>query len=552
MLSLIRKKICALGADSALIFHSNRFFETQRPVSHEIYTLCGFTGSYAKLWVSQNSMCLFTDDRYLIQAEKECKNRTSVHNLSSLHDYIQTHSKILVIDLWQISKKHAEKFSAESLPCKVVFEQLLAFPSNFQQTVFPLPFLGRSPQLWKSWFKHPVLICNSQDLSFLCRVATENIFLPTLQGYGLGWWEEACNEVLWLVGVDSPVIKKKSFPSSVTILPMEVWKSTVKKTFSKIYYIPETTPLGLLRWFPQTHKISSWDLPKTRCIKTNEELEATRQAHIFEGVAFTRFLYWLETQKIERTYTEYSAALQLEEFRKKSASYQGPSFPTISASGPSGAMIHYVPKPHDQTYIQNGPYLIDAGGQYHWGTTDMTRSMWLGPNSPDSLYQEDYTQVLQAHIDVAMAIFPKGTFGSVLDTLARNVLWKAHKDYGHSTGHGVGVFSNVHEGPIQLSSGSKIVLEPNMICSNEPGYYRQGLWGIRLENLFHVKEDHPGWLKWNVLSLAPFQRRLIQKNILGQERIAWLNAYHEQVFTTLCPYLSKKESAWLQIETFPH
>jgi len=284
-----------------------------------------------------------------------------------------------------------------------------------------------------------------------------------------------------------------------------------------------------------------------RCEKTPEELDVVRQAHVQEGVAFTTFLYWISEEGWKGSHTEYSAAQYLESLRQQCPNYQSPSFPTISAMGLSGAIIHYVPKEHSACSVEAGPYLIDAGGQYYWGTTDMTRSLWLGPNTPDSLYQEDYTEVLQGHIDVAMSIFPEGTLGSALDTIARSPLWKAKKNYAHSTGHGVGVFSNVHEGPINLSSKCKTELKSGMICSNEPGMYRLDRWGIRLENLCVVSGKE--WLGLHTISLAPFQRCLIQPEILGKERISWLNAYHKQVFNTLKPYLLPKVCQWLFEQT---
>ena len=411
-----------------------------------MHKLSGFTGSSGTLWVGLEDIALFTDGRYLLQAEKECKDRACVYEYDALYHHIQSHSRVVLIDPWQVSKEQEETMCVQYAPCEVRFKKLFSFTQEPAQTLFNLPALGRSSQSWKKWFQHPILVCNSQDLSFLCRLGTKNTFLPTLQGYGLGWWDNALQGIQWLIGVDAPIIEKESLPPSITCLPLECWKRIVTEKFSKVYYIPKQTPLGLLEWFPQGYVMEPWNLQEKRCIKTQEELDAIRQAHILEGVAFIRFLYWIETQGVTGNFTEYDASVQLEIFRRDSPYYQGPSFPTISAAGPFGAMIHYIPLPEGKNYIQNGPYLIDAGGQYYWGTTDMMRSVWLGLETPDSLYQEDYTQVLQGHIDVAMGTFPKGTNGCVLDTLARNALWGAHKNYEHATGHGVGIFSNVHEG----------------------------------------------------------------------------------------------------------
>jgi len=300
-------------------------------------------------------------------------------------------------------------------------------------------------------------------------------------------------------------------------------------------------------------------LPRAR--KNEVEIAGARDAHVRDGAALTRFLRWIDETAPAGGVTELSAAQRLEAFRAASDSYRGPSFDAISGAGPNGAVVHYRVTPDSDRPIAAGSlYLIDSGGQYPAGTTDVTRTVAVG--EPDEAMRRAFTLVLRGHIALATARFPPGTTGAQLDALARRYLWQHGLDYDHGTGHGVGSYLGVHEGPQRIASTGSQALEPGMIVSIEPGYYRAGAWGIRIENLavvVPVPEDAPGMaeaerpmLAFDPLTLAPIDRRLIDRESLTAEEVAWVDAYHARVRATLAARLDNPaERAWLEGATAP-
>ncbi len=294
-------------------------------------------------------------------------------------------------------------------------------------------------------------------------------------------------------------------------------------------------------------------LPKA--IKTDAELNGTRNAHHRDGVSLTRFLHWLDNTVIERDITEVEAADKLEEFRRDGGDVRGLSFPTIAGAGPNGAIVHYRAKEQTTRKLeQNSLFLLDSGGQYLDGTTDVTRTMAIG--TPTREMRENFTRVLQGHIAIATARFPHGTTGSQLDPFARKPLWDAGLDYDHGTGHGVGSYLNVHEGPHRISKApNAVALVPGMIVSNEPGYYKTGHYGIRIENLVAVTAlEAPAGaerelLGFETLTLAPIDLRLVAPELMQPSEITWLNDYHDRVRAAVAPHLNEAESAWLEQAT---
>ena len=291
-------------------------------------------------------------------------------------------------------------------------------------------------------------------------------------------------------------------------------------------------------------------LPRAR--KNVIEVNGMRAAHRRDGVALVRFLCWLETMLARgATITELSAADRLEGFRRKGELFRGLSFATISAAGPNGAIVHYRATPATDRPLRNGElYLVDSGAQYLDGTTDVTRTLALGPPDPEA--RRRFTQVLKGHIALARAVFPVGTTGSQLDVLARQALWADGVDYDHGTGHGVGCYLNVHEGPHCIATrGSSVALAPGMVLSDEPGYYKAGAYGIRIENLLTVCRGTPPpgaecpVLGFEVLTLAPMDLALIDETLLSGEERGWLEEYHKRVCETLCPLLDPGSAAWL-------
>ncbi|WP_035691417.1 aminopeptidase P family protein [Azospirillum halopraeferens] len=296
-------------------------------------------------------------------------------------------------------------------------------------------------------------------------------------------------------------------------------------------------------------------LPKA--CKNAVELEGTRAAHRRDGVAMVRFLRWLSREAAAGAVTEMDAAAMLESLRAEGALFRGLSFETISGAGPNGAIVHYRVSPETNRRLEPGSlYLIDSGAQYLDGTTDVTRTVAIG--EPTVEMRERFTLVLKGHIAVSTARFPRGTSGSQLDTLARHPLWQAGLDYDHGTGHGVGSYLSVHEGPQRISKvPNTVALLPGMILSNEPGYYKAGAYGIRIENLIVVQAmddavaaERP-MLGFEVLTLAPIDLALIEPSLLSNAEVAWLNAYHLRVRHELTPLLDADTAAWLAAATGP-
>ncbi|MDP4538160.1 aminopeptidase P family protein [Qipengyuania sp. DY56-A-20] len=299
-------------------------------------------------------------------------------------------------------------------------------------------------------------------------------------------------------------------------------------------------------------------LPKA--IKTPAEQQGHRNAQARDGAAVVRFLRWISENAPSGEVDELTAAAKLREFRGLSPDLKDTSFDTISAAGGHAALPHY--KVDEQSNIPIPPssiFLCDSGGQYLDGTTDITRTVWVGPGEPTAEMIDRNTRVLKGHIQLAQARFPLGTNGGQLDTLARMHLWQAGVDYGHGTGHGVGSYLSVHEGPQRISksggafAGTDTPLAAGMLLSNEPGYYKPGEFGIRIENLVltvevDIDNAEGAWLGFETLTFVPLDRRLVDKGLLTQSEVEWWNAYHAQVRAILAPQLEGGDLEWLEAE----
>jgi Xaa-Pro aminopeptidase len=304
-----------------------------------------------------------------------------------------------------------------------------------------------------------------------------------------------------------------------------------------------------------------------KAVKNRREQQGHRDAQARDGAAVSRFLRWLEVEAPKGGVDELSAAARLQAFRQEDPGLRDLSFDTISAAAGHAALPHY--KVDEDSNIAIPPssiYLVDSGGQYAdqsgGGTTDITRTVWVGPGEPSAEMRDRNTRVLKGHIQIARAVFPQGTAGGQIDVLARQYLWEAGVDYAHGTGHGVGSFLAVHEGPQRIAkpsggqAGTGQELFAGMIISNEPGYYKSGAFGIRIENLVLVEEREIAgaegrYLGFETLTFVPLDRRLIDKALLTAEEIAWVDGYHAQVCALLSPQLAGEDLAWLERETAP-
>jgi Xaa-Pro aminopeptidase len=325
---------------------------------------------------------------------------------------------------------------------------------------------------------------------------------------------------------------------------------------------PEATPA----WFAQTlreagAKISAGDDPVRlpRACKNPVEQEGARAAHRRDAVALARFLAWFAASAPTGRETELSAAARLLDLRRELELFHGESFPAISGAGEHGAIVHYRVTPEsDRAIHPDECYLIDSGGQFRDGTTDVTRTLWSGPGPAPALLRERYTRVLQGHTALAALRFPQGVAGPHVDAIARRPLWEAGLDFDHGTGHGVGSFLSVHEGPVAFSRAAKVVpLAAGMILSDEPGYYLPGQYGIRIENLLLVQpaEARPDqvkpFLEFETLTLAPYDRALILPGLLTPAERAQVDAYHARVLAEVAPHCDPATAAWLATACAP-
>ncbi|WP_375600193.1 aminopeptidase P family protein [Devosia sp. Naph2] len=328
---------------------------------------------------------------------------------------------------------------------------------------------------------------------------------------------------------------------------------TLGKTGNPVLIDPQTAPAAIA----ETLRAAGAKLiekrdpvlgPKSR--KNEVELAGMREAHKLDGIALAKFLSWFDTEAPKGELTETGIVTALESFRREEESCIDASFDTISGAGPNGAIVHYrVTTKTDRKLNPGEIMLVDSGAQYLAGTTDITRTLSTGPATAEQ--KDRYTRVLKGMIAISTARFPAGTTGAQIDILARQFLWQDGVTYNHGTGHGVGAFLGVHEGPVGISSRYTTPLEAGNVLSNEPGYYKAGEYGIRIENLITVRDaaDFPGYLEFETLTLAPIDTRLIDPALLTPAERDWLNAYHARVWTEIGPLVSGAVKDWLKQAT---
>ena len=324
---------------------------------------------------------------------------------------------------------------------------------------------------------------------------------------------------------------------------------------SSIFIDPKRNCFSYYALIPESCKKIEGLNPSTilKAVKNNVELSLTRETMIKDGAALTRFFFWLEQNLGKERISEMTVAIKLKEFRSEQAGFVGDSFDTIAGYKEHGALPHYKAiTESDATLEDKGLLLIDSGGQYTSGTTDITRVISLGKATDEE--RKDYTLVLKAMIEGSRAYFPVGTKGYQIDAITRKPLWDHFRNYGHGTGHGVGFFLNVHEGPQVFNSANiDIAIEADMITSIEPGLYREGHYGIRIENLVasHLDQSTPfgQFMSFETLTLCFIETSLIDKDLLGSNHIEWLNSYHSEVYSKISPLLNEEESAWLKFKT---
>jgi Xaa-Pro aminopeptidase len=552
--------------------------------------MSGFTGSAGDLIVTRTNAYLWTDSRYYLQAALELAG-TEVELLkagelaySDVYDWIANTLNPL------------DSFGAD--PDLITYEDALSIKNRFQVKKIRLKFIERNlvDLLWKDKAPravtpaeiHSVKYCG-EDYRIKIKRLREKMSETGCAIHIIASLDSICwllnirgndipyNPVLisYLIVTDQKVMlftdKNKiskalfdHFENEVEVTEYGEFEIMIKKIPShrqKIWIDPKRTSYKITNIIGKKSEIYKNESPVYyyKALKNTHEILSLREVMVKDGIAMVRFLFWLEKNVGSGSVTEKSASEKLEEYRGLDRDYRGPSFHTISAFGGHGAITHYSHTEESSIPVTiPGIYMIDSGAHYPGGTTDITRSIAIG--TPTQEQRDRYTRVLKGHIQLALAIFPKGTKGIQLDILARKSLWDKGLDYGHGTGHGVGFYLNVHEGPHSISPSRPATpgLEPGMIVTDEPGYYKQGEYGIRIENILlvdiHDKFDHSTsrFHRFRTLTLCPYDRNLIDTELLSETETAFVDAYHQRVNDLLSVGLSDAgEKDWLAKMTAP-
>lgn len=549
--------------------------------------LSGFSGSAGTLVVLPEEAGLWTDSRYFIQAEQELAGSSiALHqqlvphapeHIAWLRDHLQPGARI-GIDGRLFSAQQARYLEKQFYPKNIQLDYTLDLIAPIWADRPPLPedpvyehditFTGQSRneklESIRQALTHPTstLLCSAlDDIAWALNLRGSDIDCnPLFMAYLL---ISPAQATLYVAPEKISASLKSILEADHIILrPYEaVWHDLERlKDNTHICLDPSHTSIALYSRLDHT-RITEIPSPiqHLKAIKNPTEIRHIRETMRKDGVALLRLLCWLEStlENNQHTITEYDVAQRLAAFRAEQPDYKGESFPAIVGYGANGAIVHYRPQKESAAAIHpEDLLLLDSGGQYLDGTTDITRTIALGP--PTAEQKRAYTLVLKGHIALASVRFPEGTVGMQLDTLARLPLWMDGLAYGHGTGHGVGFFLSVHEGPngfaaSPTTSRGATPFRPGMLTSNEPGYYPAGKYGIRIENLLLCTEskEYPGFLHFETVSLFPIDTALIDIHLLHPEELQWLNDYHQKVFDSLAPLLEAEEVAWLKAKCHP-
>lgn len=537
--------------------------------------LTNFSGSAGRAIISEESAKLFVDGRYTVQAKEQInKNEISLDHLKNFWAVLKELYKtkgVLAVDtrlhsiqeikkIQNILKKSkSEIFFLDTNPIDELWKDQPPYP---QSTIFnhPLKYAGLDR---KNKIKKFQKILQRNKIDYYILSALDSIaWLLNIRGNDIEYTPIAFANLL--IPSEGKIILFISLEKILQDLQKEINSSCDVRSFQEMekviknisankcvgmdyqstsfYYKKLCESVGL-----DTHHIINPCI-QAKAVKNGVELEGARQANIRDGASIAKFLFWLKNSNNINKISEIGAANYLYKTRKNNDLFYSLSFDTISAIGKHAALPHY--RVSDESNLQledNSIYLVDSGAQYKDGTTDITRTIILG--NPSEEHKDRFTRVLKGHIAIATHIFSKGTTGADIDHLARKSLNEAGYDYDHGTGHGIGSFLSVHEDPQRIAK--KPVLQsaellPGMIISNEPGYYKENSFGIRIENLMIVKEKTSNLIEFKTISWAPIDRDLIEKKLLNDSEIQWINRYHSIVYEKIQNFLSFEERKWLQ------
>jgi Xaa-Pro aminopeptidase len=583
----LRTELARRGLTGFVVPRSDRHQNEYVPASEErLAWLTGFTGSAGAVIVLMERAVLFVDGRYTLQVREQVD--TSLFAIEHLVEtppdrWIETNltsADRLGYDPWLHTVESAERLAKA---CAAAGATLVAVEPDLIDAI------------WRDRPAPPLGAVTLHDLRFAGEAAEEKLAriraeLAKLRADALVVSDP--HAVAWAFNIRGADVAHTPLPLAFAVVPQTgrpalfvdgrklsndvrdrlegladvrepadfVQAVAALGQARKTVRLDQATAADALARLVITHggKVARGACPIAlmKAVKNQVEISGARAAHIRDGAAVTRFLAWFDREAAHGTLTEIDAVAALESFRRDTGQLKDISFPTISGAGPDGAIVHYrVTSKTNRGIVPGELFLIDSGGQYQDGTTDITRTVAVG--EPTAEMRERFTRVLKGHIAIARAVFPDGTTGAQLDSFARQFLWVQGLDFDHGTGHGVGSYLSVHEGPARISKLGTTALRRGMILSNEPGYYKAGAYGIRIENLVLVVEaaavpDAEKPLNaFETLTLAPIDRRLIVANMLTPEETEWLDGYHVRVAQTLSPLVDAETRAWLAAATRP-
>jgi Xaa-Pro aminopeptidase len=576
-LSELRQELLRLGLDGFIVPRADEHLGEYVPASAErLAWLTGFTGSAGLAVVLAATAAVFTDGRYVLQLAQQ----TDARLWQRLHITEQPPYRWLAehapkggrigYDPLLISQESLARYTdagldmvpLDSNPLDKIWADRPA-PPVAAAVPHPLRYAGKTSEekradvasVLREARQDAAVLTDPASIAWLLNIRGNDVpFTPFALAFALIHADGATE--LFIDPAKLPNETRSWLGNAVSVAERPALGPALRKLGGKTVRID---PAGSPVWFAQQLRTAGATVAPARdpCLlpkacKNETEQQGARAAHLRDAVAVCRFLHWLATEAPTGRQTEMSAADALLAFRREGDGFRGESFPAISGAGEHGAIIHYRVTPESNRQIRaNEVYLIDSGAQYPDGTTDVTRTVWTGPDQPPAELRDRVTRVMQGHIAIATSIFPTGVGGPHLDALARRALWQAGLDFDHGTGHGVGSYLSVHEGPVSISRVARAIpIGAGMILSNEPGFYLPDHYGIRLENLLLVQPaDLPGaakpFLCFETLTLAPFDRRLLEPALMTQEERTWLDRYHQRVLETVGPALAPSARVWL-------
>tara|TARA_E500000178_G_scaffold321715_1_gene345828 strand:+ start:6695 stop:8416 length:1722 start_codon:yes stop_codon:yes gene_type:complete len=561
----LKSKFKEYNVDGYLIPKNDEFFNEYVPHhKDDLQYISNFSGSYGLALILKKNNFLFVDGRYTVQANLQSGKNFKILTLPLIRNQISASfkNKVIGFDPRLFNEEFIQLFSKKlGIRCislnnnliKLIKEKKIIPKKRNYFYVLDKSVTGKSCQEklknLKTYIKKNsldiMLITSSENVAWLLNIrGRDSNFSPIPNCFLLV--DKQMNVFLFcdLKKIDIKFRKKLNF---ITVLKTNELDNFLYRINNKNFLIDKSTCSIFYKNIIKKNNNILRDTDPIYFYKSQKnkvEINNTKKIHEFDGASLTKFLFWIQNNYKKKKITELTAQKKLLSFKKKYKQFKFLSFPTISSTGPNGAIVHYNATKKTNMVLKVGNiYLVDSGGQYQFGTTDVTRTISLDTKSKK--IKEVFTKVLQGHLNLSNYKITKNTTGSVLDKIARKKLKKINLDYAHGTGHGVGYFLNVHEGPHSISKFNKIKLKSGMIVSNEPGYYEKGKYGIRIENLIYITKNNKV-MKFNNLTYAPIDKNLIIKELLNKQEKIWLNNYHRLVYKKLKKYMNKRELVLLK------